>query len=206
MGNHKNQVCKENEDQEKARLGIESAIKEISGIKLMLDTNILIAACDGTSSQKKVIAEIAGQNATHICDTVFWEFLRNCSLEKFRERFGFLTSNNLLEVEHEDGNVQRMYQAVWATYLCCFQDDPRQMAAIAIPDLWIVATTVQRGIENILTSDNSDFPDKLFDKKKYFIGKEKTIILMTFNRERAKSYLKEALDKGLLVSFLSFRN
>lgn len=202
----KKESIEDREDRERAEKDIATALREIKGVKLMLDTNVLITACTGSSFQKKAIADIATQNETHICDTIFWEFLRNCSLEKFRERYEFLSNKKLLNVEHEDENVQRTYLVIWAMYLCCYKDDPKRMASIVIPDLWIIATTAQRGIENILTSDESDFPDRLFHKKKYYVGKGRTIVLTTLNRDAAKKYLKEALDKGLLVSFGSFRN
>ena len=202
----KNETNEEKTDREKAEVDIAKAKKEIKDIKLILDTNVLITASDGKKFQKEAIADIAGQNKTYICDTIFWEFLRNCSLDKFRARFGFLSNKKLLEVEHEDENVQRMYRAIWATYLCCYHDNPKKMSSIKIPDLWIVATATQRGIDNILTIDTEDFPDELFDKKSFYIGKDTSVILTTFNRDRAKAYMIDALNKGLLVSFQQFRN
>lgn len=196
----------EKQEREAMEKGIQDALSEVSGIKLMIDTNVINTACGRKSDQQKVIIDILAQNETNISTTIFWEFLRNCSLEKFRDRYEFLSSNqNWFNIVTENQYVGKMFKVIWATYLCCFKDDPRKMASIKIPDLWIVAATAQMEIENILTFDNSDFPDELFHKKKYYLGNQSTILLMTINREALRKYLKEALDKGVLISFQEFR-
>lgn len=195
---------KEKEDVQKATADLEKAKKEVRNLAFALDTNILIIAYGNNRFQRDAIAEIASQNQTFVCDTVYWEFLRNCGLEKFRERHHILTTNNLLHPLSEyDDAVKKTYQNIWVTYLAHYKNEPKKMSTIKIPDLWIVAAVAQKGIDKILTSDESDFPDGLFTKEKYYLGKDTSIILATFNRIKANQLLLDAQRNGITVDIRS---
>lgn len=187
-----------------------SDAKEVQGERLLLDTNILIVGCTANREQKTIIAEVIRQNDVSVCDTVFWEFMRNCSAETFRERMGFLEGDwagtKLLDVLHEDVEVKKMYQRLWLMYLFVLRKRPIVMMDIPPPDLWIAASCVHHRIDNILTTDHSgDYPDELFTDRSYPIGKNIMLHLKTFRRERARELWREMLREGKIeVEFGDF--
>ncbi|MEK7137009.1 MAG: PIN domain-containing protein [Patescibacteria group bacterium] len=171
------------------------------GKRLLLDTNILIAGCTAGREQKTIIADVVGQNDVCICDTVFWEFMRNCNANTFRERMGFLGADwagtKLLDVVHEDADIKKMHQRLWLVYLFVLRKKPLAMVNIPSPDLWIAASCVHHRMDNILTTDHSgDYPDELFTERSYPIGRNITLHLKTFRRERARELWREMQQEG----------
>ncbi len=193
-------------DDIRAEQGREQALQYMHDMDLLIDTNILITLAGSNSLQRRTIADLTGQNKAFVCDTVFWEFMRNCNLEKFRERMEVLQKGKDLEFIREDADVRRMFPSLWLTYLCCLRNRPMRMVRNNIPDMWIAATAVQKKIDHILTTDHSgDYPPELFDDQEFYIGKNTTLHLKTFNRERARDYWIHAMHENITVSCEDFR-
>jgi hypothetical protein len=134
-----------------------------------------------------------------------WEFLRNCSLDKFRNRRRKLTENGYSVIEHEDQKVQDMFVTLWVTYLAALKNDPRRLARIPVPDIWIAAFCVAKRYDKILTMDDRDFPDALWKGERFEFGDKFPAYLKTFRRDEARRYWQEAMENDVTVSLQQFR-
>ena len=196
----------EAEDIAAAEVGLKQALDVMQSLPLVMDTNVLCKMFDAKASQRDAIAEIAGRNQPIICDTVFWEFLRNCGLNKYRERIQFLEKHGLTTFGREDSSVRKMYFTLWMTYLSFYKRDPRRMANIPVPDIWIAAFCVQKNYDYILTLDHTgDFPTEVFDDQAFYIGDKITLHLKTFNRQKAVRYWSIMGEADIPVSTTEWR-
>lgn len=185
---------------------LSQALSIIKDFQLVYDTNILCKACDKNAQIRDAVSVISGQNTPIICDTVFWEFLRNCNLDTFRLRRKFLEASGHTHIEHEDHAVGEMYTKLWMTYLAAFKNDPKRLSKIPVPDLRIAAFCVEKRYDRILTEDNTgDFPPELFDTMSFKIGNNFTIHLKTFKRETARMLWIDAQKNDITIDFSQWR-
>jgi len=185
--------------------GLEQALKVIKDFHLVYDTNIFDKLTCENNRHRNAVALISAQNTPVICDTVYWEFLRNCNLDKFRNRRRKLTENGYSIIAHEDANVKKIFVTLWMTYLAALKNDPRKMARIPVPDLWIAAFCVEKKYDRILTMDGGDFPIELWEDQRFDLGENFPVHLKTFKREEANRYWAEAIEKDITVSFQQWR-
>ena len=121
-----------------------AALVVIKDFKLVYDTNIFDKLTCEYAHHRNAVVLISAQNTPVICDTVYWEFLRNCNLDKFRNRRRKLTENGHSVIEHEDQDVRDMFKTLWMTYLAALKNDPRRLSMIPVPDIWIAAFCVAK--------------------------------------------------------------
>jgi len=168
---------------------------------IVLDTNILINAYSSQKREKEIIANFIGQNDVYISDTVFWEFLRNCNAEQFRDRRGkllkILTDQKIIQ---EDKNVEKNFERLYFLYLYAFKNKPRKIPTRNIPDLWIAAACTYKRIDKILTCDhnNADFCPDFFDDEAFKISKQITLHIKTFNREKVRQCWIKMREAGVI--------
>ncbi len=186
---------------------LEQALRMIKDFHLVYDTNILDKICCDNSAHRNAIVLISAQNIPVICDTVFWEFLRNCNLDKYRKRKKQLEEHPHLIIESEDQEVKDKYVPTWMTYLIALKNDPKRMAKIKVPDIWIATFCIAKKYDRILTLDNTgDFPIELFDDEEFVIDEDKLILhLRTFKRKKASELWIEAINDDIEVAFQEWR-
>lgn len=171
----------------------------IERMPVVLDTNILINAFEAKTQQhREWIVEFCKKQDIHICDTVYYEFLRNVNIRRFRERRAkiaswamadFLDDDSILR---EDAAVGGMYEKLWLLYLNVMNVEPKRMMHIPTEDLWIAAVTVLHRIDHILTTDDSgDFPPEIWLDERFDFGANLHLHLKTFRREDARRYWME---------------
>ncbi len=163
--------------------------------RVLLDTNILSRGCSGSSNEKKLVGEICTICDICICDTVYWEFLRNNSIDTFRERRDFLgkmKSSGFLEekrIIHEDEKITEMHSRLFALLIRLYSKEPKRVLRFLSPDLWISAVCIENKIDHILTENNSDFPSDFFETiSKLIPEKGHVIYCLKFKREVIRKY------------------
>jgi|GEM_PF-2340015 len=187
----------------------------IRGISVLLDTNILIQGTGAKFQEQRVaITDFCKQNNVCICDTVFYEFMRNCSLKTFRQRRIQVESwiggkETPMQVLAENDDVCRTFENLWILYLYLMRSEPKRLIHLSKEDAWISAAAVHHKIDNILTTDDSgDYPSEVFSSRSFDLGKEKSGLILhlkTFRREAAREHWKIMLKtKSINVSFQSF--
>src|SRR3989338_1349005 len=189
-----------------AENGLEQALKVIKDFHLVYDTNIFDKLTCENNRHRNAVALISAQNTPVICDTVYWEFLRNCNLDKFRNRRRKLTENGHSVIEHEDQDVRDMFKTLWMTYLAALKNDPRRLSMIPVPDIWIAAFCVAKKYDRILTMDHQDFPLELWEDQRFDLGHNFPVHLKTFRRQEAGRYWTDAIRNDVSVSFQQWRN
>lgn len=178
-----------------------SLIENIDGLRkyrdekkprVVLDTNILIKGC-GRPEEKKMVQSLCAELDVCISDTVYWEFLRNTALDKFRLRRGEIAQwkdGDLLKEDaiiREDRDVVEMHARPFLLLLKLNSKTPRRVLRLLEPDLWIAATTIHHKYDHILTTDVGDFPSELFEKIAAFNISDCSFYLIAFRRNIAKN-------------------
>jgi len=174
-------------------------------MRVLLDTNILIQGADARClEQRKAIQDFCKQNEVCICDTVFYEFLRNCSPEKFRRRMRQVESwsrkTGMMPVLPENEKIPRTFESLWILFLSVMRADPKRLIHLNKEDLWIAAAAAGHGIDHILTTDHSgDYPPEAFDDRSFDISMEKSHLVLhlkTFKRNWAREQWKTLMKAG----------
>lgn len=178
--------------------------------RVVLDTNILIKGC-GRSEEKKMVKSLCAELDVCISDTVYWEFLRNTALDKFRERRAeiakwkdgdFLREDAIIR---EDKDVTEMHTRLFLLLLKLNPKEPRRVLRLVEPDLWIAATAIQLKYDHILTTDVDDFPAELFERIATFKISDCTFYLIAFKRNIAKNlWLEMHENPEIRISCSSF--
>lgn len=165
--------------------------------KVLFDTNILMLSDQSKARQRKLLVDFTSQNAVCICDTVFFESLRNMNHEKFRKRkeeIRKMTSEVISETSKE---VKAIFERLSIIYMYLYRDNIQGFFHRNIQDLWIIAAALSHGIECILTRDESnDFHSELFVTEKYDLNGGVTVHLKTFNDQRAQEIWEEIKKNG----------
>ena len=102
---------------QKAEIGVQKALEAVRGLKLVFDTNILYKMFGNQELPKRAVKLIAASSNPILCETVFWEYLRNCSLEKFRKRSEFLHEGGLTTIDYGNTEVKEVRTMLWLIYL-----------------------------------------------------------------------------------------
>lgn len=160
--------------------------------RVLLDTNILIKGCDGKPIERKLIQKLCAHMDIFVSDTVYWEFLRNTNLESFRERRSYLAkwpNGDFLREEailRESIEVKTMHSRLFALLLWLHSKELHKVVKLLTPDLWIAAAAISSKADHILTTNTSDFSEKLFSKVACIKDGELKVYLLTFQREHIK--------------------
>jgi predicted nucleic acid-binding protein len=129
---------------------------KLSGIffeRILLDTNVLNSALTtskGSEIQKQFLA-LALNNELNICDTVYYEFLRNCSLQTYRERV--IKLDEIKPAIHHIRDNPGYFKTVWFLYLYALKNDPGKLLSIDLQDIHIASCAIYEKIDNILTAN-----------------------------------------------------
>lgn len=151
---------------------------------VVLDTNIIIR-CEKASH---FLTDTCALLDIRICDTVYWEFLRNVNLERFRQRRTFLAtwhrSDFLKEdmILHEDANVAEMHSRLFVLLLHFYPSAPQAVLDFLSPDLWIAAAAVAYRFDHVLTENQKDFPSALFETVLTIGNADQAVHLLRFRR------------------------
>jgi predicted nucleic acid-binding protein len=160
--------------------------------KVLLDTNVIITACSANSAETELVADLCAEMDVKLCDTVYWEFLRNTNLDKFRTRRSKLATwhgGDLAaeqQILHEGRQVRDTYDRLLTVLLYLLRNDPARALAFATPDLWIAATCVENRLDHILTLNVKDFPRELFSVVFQLNNHEHPFCLLRFERDIAR--------------------
>jgi len=194
-------------------------VKRLMGVRgatMLVDTSVLIAGIDYSEFERKVISDFCAQNSVIICDTVYWEFLRNTNLVTFRKRFSTLQAwpgsqtdegEVFLPDKKDAKKIQavkvktilplpintkskRVYKSLNALILERTKEKPLSFLIRDendMRDMWIAATSVGYRIDNVLTTDRQKgFHPSIFSSSNYKISKRLTISLKHFKRNLAE--------------------
>ncbi len=179
--------------------------------RVVLDTNILIYGCTGKKDVKELIKNLYGELDVCISDTVYWEFLRNNSIENFRKRRVELSKwkdGDLLKEDailREDENVEEMHARLFLLLMKLIPSDPRRVLRLLSPDLWIAAAAIVLKYDHILTTDYDDFPSELFSEIGKFVAGDFHVHLLVFKRDEVRQWWLELDEsRALTISCNSF--
>ncbi len=155
---------------------------------VVLDTNVLIR-CEKASH---FLTDTCALLDVRICDTVYWEFLRNVNLERFRERRTFLASwhrKDFLQeamILHEDDAVGSMHARLFILLLHWYSFAPHTILRFLTPDLWIAATAIANRFDHVLTENRKDFSSEMFETVVTVGPANQPVHLLRFKREYAR--------------------
>jgi predicted nucleic acid-binding protein len=179
--------------------------------KVILDTNILIAGCDGKKESKEMVREICSELNVCISDTVYWEFLRNTGIEKFRERrveiASWKTGDLLREggILREDENVREMHARLFLLLIKFSAHEPRHVLRLLSPDLWIAAAAIHSKCDHILTTNKDDFPVECFEEIACLSAGEFRVHLLSFRRQKIRdTWATLGRERSISISCHSF--
>ncbi len=161
---------------------------------VVLDTNIVIRG-----EKSKVLTEACALLDVRICDTVYWEFLRNLNIDRFRERRTFLASwqaSDFLQekmIIREDNAVTAMHLRLFILLLSLHSHSPESILGFVSPDLWIAAAAVTHRYDHVLTENRADFPSSLFDTI-VTLATDPKVYLLRFKRKEAQDAWIRLID------------
>lgn len=149
----------------------------VSKRNVVLDTNILIQACqEAGQEQRDLIIKFIENNYSHISETIHYELLRNLSIDSFRKRhraLGKIIGGTAL-TENEE-KVKEWFEIL--TFVCLEISKNNTKRIIYKPeenDRWIIACALAYGIDYIATTDHGNgFPKEIFDDDVFNISSEK---------------------------------
>jgi predicted nucleic acid-binding protein len=185
-----------------------AAFLHIQKRDVLLDTNVLMQAFSAKAKHVMVnegIRVFCKQNNIYICDTVYWEFLRNSSIETFRVRHKEL-QNWIVQAALRKGSVailheaypevQRRFEELTLVSLYLHKHSPEQFIHSTVADRWIIACALTHGVHHILTMERqgNDYPEQLFDTATYTFSSECTLRLHTYNEQKGNSLWGEILE------------
>lgn len=165
---------------------------------VVLDTNIIIH-CERKASH--FLTDTCALLDVRICDTVYWEFLRNVNLDRFRERRAFLAtwhhSDFLREdmILHEDAAVSAMHGRLFLMLLRSYARHPQAVLQFMTPDLWIAAAAVTHRFDHVLTLNDTDFPSALFETVVSIGPADQQAHLLRFKRKAAREAWAELIKE-----------
>lgn len=178
-------------------------LREYSAAKaprVLVDTNILNYGTEGSAEKRTFIQQLCTKLDMYICDTVYWEFLRNVNVETFRKRRIEIASwkeGDLLKeqgIVREDENVRTMHCQIFLLLLMLNERDPKHVLHLLSPDLWIAAVAITHRHDYVLTTNKKDFPSELFEEIADVSTGDFHVHLLLFRREHVRELWKK-LDR-----------
>ena len=181
---------------------------ELKNRRLLLDTNVLNKALtSGTNSAlHKQFLELALNNELNICDTVYYEFLRNCNISKYRDRVRKL--DDIRPAINTIRDNQDFFYTTWCLYLYALKNDPKKFLSIDLQDIHIASCAIEKRIDAVLTENYRDFPSEVFSKTTLMVTSDLNVYLMEFDRPKAKLLWRELTDNDYKfeLNVISFKN
>ena len=153
-------------------------LQDLKDRRILLDTNVLIKAADAKKQSQLHTAFplFVARNTITICDTVYYEFLRNCNMTTYRNRVAWL--NSLEPAIPILCDNQKLFENVWCLYLYALRHDPRKLLSIEEQDIHIATCAIDEEIDTILTENYRDFPPALFEKTKIDVSSSLSLYVM----------------------------
>ncbi len=160
---------------------------DLTGRRILVDTNVLNTALTSRKTHElyKQFPVVAANNELSICDTVYYEFLRNCSLATYRDRVKAL--NNIkpaIKILRENDSY---FHTIWCLYMYALRNDPKKILSIEHQDIFIAACAIGAKIDAVLTENYRDFPSEIFTKTELTVSTQITLYLMEFKRVEARN-------------------
>lgn len=182
----------------------------IRGQKVLIDTNILILCFgEAKSEQRKILKEFFKQNQIYICDTVYWEFLRNTSVENFRKKHEtlheWIGKNGLL---FEEGTIIKAnfewMSLIYFHVLGKKMNNVKKYLGSNPNDRWILTTALTYEVSFILTSDHGGgFLQEILNEKKYRLGNGSDVYLYSSNLSKIEEHFNQIQADGVVKALIS---
>ncbi len=170
-----------------------------------MDTNILIHGCGTKVTEKNLIRNFCAEVDVCISDTVYWEFLRNTAIDKFRSRrvdIAKWKDGDLLKegsILREDAKVAEMYARLFIVLMKLNPKNPMRVLRLLKLNLWISAAAISYKYDHILTTDLNDFPDELFETVGQFSAGDWHMYLLVFKRKNIQKLWLDLFESPSII-------